>query len=129
MSIPNTYVLALKKKNKNFFLSRPPKKFVGGGKPKTIKKQHFFGLAEISGRFFGRKFSKSARQIFLAILTPNFFGFEFGLKTKKLCKFKVRKPKMLKKWFYPPPREMNIPVSGKISWHDKCRTGNVNLWR
>ena len=63
------------------------KKNKGGGKPKNHKKQHFLDLTEISGRFFGRMFRKSADGKFLAMLTLSFFGFAFGSKTKKLCNF------------------------------------------
>ena len=87
----SNYICSYLKEKKLFFFRVTHQKKSRGGKPKSHKKQHFFDLTEISGRFFGRKFGKSADGKFLAMLTLSFFGFKFGPKTKKLCKFKVRK--------------------------------------
>ena len=107
---PKTYVLTLNKKNKIFFLGPPRKKIFGGGKLKTGKKQHFFGLTEISGRNFGRKLQKLADHKFWPMSIPNFCGFVFGSKTKKLCEFKVRECQISKKWFYPPQEKWTFPI-------------------
>ena len=74
----------LKQKKENFFSKLNTEKIQWGGKPKTHKIGYFFGLTEISGRIFGRKFRKSAGSKFLAELMATFCGFEFEAKTKKL---------------------------------------------
>ena len=82
--------LAKTKKNKIFFQNRIPKKFNGGGKPKTYKLTYFFELTEISGRIFGRKFLKSAESNFMAEIITTFRGFEFEAIEQKLFNFKVK---------------------------------------
>ena len=74
-----------------FFQNPIRKKFNGGGKPNTHKIEYFFGLTEISGRIFGRKFRKLAESNFMAEIITTFRGFEFEAIEQKLFNFKVKK--------------------------------------
>ena len=112
--ISRSYVLTLIKKIKNFFRGDLSKKFEGGGKPKTRKKQYFFGLTEISGKHLGRLVHKLAEWNFLAEISPSFSGLNFDWKIKKLYNFKNRRCEILKNTVYHPLQKWTFPIPQRI---------------
>ena len=113
--IRKTCVLTFNKKNNFFFQNPIRKKFNGGGKSKTHKIEYFFGLTEISGRIFGRKFLKSAGSKYMAKINTTFRGFKFEAIEQKLFNFKVKKWKKFKNDFYHPHRKWSLRIRHRLS--------------